>query len=165
MDASVFLNAFNPIEEGHEISEAMLIRLQNKGVPLIAPTLLLPETAAAIRRGLDNPQLARQFALALSRLPHLTLVTLDPLLAQQALEEAALHRLRGGDAVYAAVAQRFACPLVTLDREQHDRVAAALRTFYPAAHDRVGLPAVIILTDPRARKAVCSSEWPIKAPG
>ena len=132
IDASVFLNAFNPGEEGHEISKEILARLQANGVPLIAPTLLLPETASVIRRGQDNPDLARQFATALSHLPHLTLVPLDQLLAQQALDIAALYRLRGSDAVYAAVAQRFACPLVTLDRQQHDRVAAMLKTFYPA---------------------------------
>jgi len=69
---------------------------------------------------------------ALSRLPHLTLIPLDQLLAQQALEVAALHRLLGSDAVYAAVAQRFACSMVTLDNEQHDRVAATVKTYYLA---------------------------------
>ena len=132
IDASVFLNAFNPGEEGHEISKEMLARLQANGVPLIAPTLLLPEIAAAIQRGQDNPDLARQFTTALSHLPHLTLVPLDQLLAQQALDIAAFYRLRGSDAVYAAVAQRFAYPLVTLDRQQNDRVASTLKTFYPA---------------------------------
>jgi len=109
----------------------LLTRLQAKGVPLIAPTLLLPETAAAIRRGQEDPDLARQFARALGRLPHLTLVPLDHLLALQATDIAALHRLRGSDAVYVAVAQRFACPLITLDRQQHDRAVGALETFYP----------------------------------
>jgi predicted nucleic acid-binding protein len=132
IDASVFLNAFNPREAGHETSKEMLARLQANGVPLIAPTLLMPEIAAAIRRGQDNPNLARQFAITLTHLPHLTLVPLDQLLAQQAMDIAALYRLRGSDSVYAAVAQRFACPLVTLDRQQHDRVAAALKTYYPA---------------------------------
>ena len=84
IDASVFLNAFNPGEAGHETSKEMLTRLQANGVPLIAPTLLLPEITAAIRRGQDNPNLARQFATALTHLPHLTLVPLDQLLAQQA---------------------------------------------------------------------------------
>ncbi len=131
IDASVFLNAFNPIEKGSEISKELLIRLQGKGVPLIAPTLLLPETAAAICRGQDNPELARRFTLALGRLPHLTLVPLDLLLARQASDLAALYRLRGSDSVYVAVAQRFACPLITLDRQQHDRAREALETFYP----------------------------------
>lgn len=131
IDASVFLNAFNPVESGSEISKEMLAQLQSKAVPLIAPTLLLPETAAAISRGQNNPDLARQFATTLQRLPNLVLIPLDQILAQQAVDIAALHRLRGSDAVYAAVAQRFACPLVTLDQEQHDRVASVLLTYYP----------------------------------
>jgi predicted nucleic acid-binding protein len=131
IDASVFLNAFNPLESGSEISKEVLARLQAEAAPLIAPTLLLPETAAAIRRGQDDPKLARQFATTLGHLPHLVLVPLDQVLARQALDIAAQHRLRGSDAVYAAVAQRFACPLVTLDKEQHDRVAGILATYYP----------------------------------
>jgi predicted nucleic acid-binding protein len=132
VDASVFLNAFIPEDVGHETSKDVLIRMQAQGVPLVAPTLLLPEVAGAIRRGQDDSYLARSFAGALSRLPHLTLVPLDQLLAQQALDAAALYRLRGSDAVYVAVALRYACPLVTLDMEQHDRAAAALKTYYPA---------------------------------
>jgi predicted nucleic acid-binding protein len=42
-----------------------------------------------------------------------------------------INQLRCSDAVYAAVAQHFACPLVTLDQEQHERVAIVLRTYYP----------------------------------
>ena len=36
------------------------------------------------------------------------------------------------DAVYAAVAYRFGATLVTLDREQHDRVAGFVHTRYPS---------------------------------
>jgi predicted nucleic acid-binding protein len=132
IDASVFLNAFNPSESGSEISKETLARLQSQAIPIIAPVLLLPETAAAISRGQNNPELARQFATTLQRLPHLVLIPLDQILAQQSLDIAAIHRLRGSDSVYAAVAQRFACPLITLDREQHDRAAGVLQTYYPA---------------------------------
>ena len=45
---------------------------------------------------------------------------------------AAQHHLRGSDAVYAAVALRFGSTLVTLDREQRERVAEALTARYPA---------------------------------
>lgn len=131
IDASVFLNAFNPLESGSATRKEALERLQAQATPLIAPTLLLPETAAAIRRGQNDSELARRFATILSRLPHLVLVPLDQLLALQALDIVAQYRLRGSDAVYAAVAQRFACPLVTLDQEQHDRVASVLKTYYP----------------------------------
>ena len=132
IDTSVFINAFNIIEAGQETSNRLLAELQARGVPLFVPTLLLPELAAAIRRGHDDPDLARRFALEVSRLPNLTLIALDQLLAQQSLEVAARHRLRGSDAVYAAVALRYSCRLVTLDKEQHDRIASALETFTPA---------------------------------
>ena len=74
----------------------------------------------------------REFASNLERLPHLVLVPLDAVLARQAVDVAAAHRLRGSDAVYVAVALRFGGVLATLDREQHDRAASALTTFYPA---------------------------------
>ncbi|NUM43838.1 MAG: type II toxin-antitoxin system VapC family toxin [Anaerolineales bacterium] len=132
VDASVFLNGFNPAEEGHATSLSFLLQLQDQAVPIIVPTLLLPEVAVAIGRGQANADLARQFADSLSQLPHLVWVALDESLARQAIEVAAQFRLRGADAVYVAVALRFGCPLVTLDREQHDRAAKALQTFYPA---------------------------------
>jgi predicted nucleic acid-binding protein len=133
IDASVFLNAFNPAESGSAASKALLAQLQAQAVPLIAPTLLLPETAAAISRGQNDPALARQFAAALQRLPHLILVPLDEILATQAADAAAPDRLRGSAAVYAATAQRSACAEVTLDRQQHDRLASILSTYYPNA--------------------------------
>jgi len=132
VDASVFLNAFNPGEVGHTDSNRFLSLLQTRAIPMIAPTLLLPEVSAAISRGRQDADLARAFANTLSRLPHLVLVPLDVALAQQAVEFAAQHRLRGSDAVYAAVALRFGSPLVTLDREQRDRIAKVLVTSTPA---------------------------------
>jgi prevent-host-death family protein len=75
--------------------------------------------------------LARDFANALSRLPNLVLVNLDTTLAQQAADAAAQYRLRGSDAVYAVVALRFGSALITLDREQHDRLAKVVTSHYP----------------------------------
>lgn len=132
IDASVFLNAFNPAEVGHAESNRLLAELQAQAVPLIVPALVLPEVAATISRVRGDAALAQAFADQLSRLPNLLLIALDLVLAQQAASIAAQYRLRGSDAVYAAVALRFGCVLVTLDREQHDRVARALTTYYPS---------------------------------
>lgn len=133
VDASVFLNAFNPSETGHTDSHRFLGRLQARAIPTINPTLLLPEVSAAIGRGRQDPELARTFALTLGRLAHLVLVPLDLILAQQAADIAAQHRLRGSDAVYAAVALRYGCPLITLDDEQRQRLGKVLHTSTPAA--------------------------------
>jgi predicted nucleic acid-binding protein len=132
IDASVFLNAFNPYEAGHEESHRLLTQFQEQATPIIAPALLLPEVAAAVSRGREDENLAREFAISLSRLPHLVLVPLDMALAQQATDVAARYRLRGNDAVYAAVALRFGSTLVTLDREQRERVTEVLTARYPA---------------------------------
>ena len=88
--------------------------------------------AAAIGRGRQDAGLGRESAAALSRLPHLVLIPLDITLARQAADVAAQHRMRGSDAVYAAVALRFGSTLITLDREQRERVASVLLTRYPA---------------------------------
>jgi len=132
VDASVFVNAFNPYELGHEESHRLLTLLKQRAVPIIVPALLLPEMAATIGRGRQDADLARQFTTALSRLPHLVLIPLDITLAQQAADVAAQYRLRGSDAVYAAVALRFGSTLITLDREQRERAAGVLVTRHPA---------------------------------
>jgi predicted nucleic acid-binding protein len=132
VDASVFLNAFNPYEVGHEASHRFLAGLQEQAVPIIVPLVLLPELAAAVSRGREDEALAREFATALTRLPHLVWVSLDSTLARQAADVAAQYRLRGSDAVYAAVALRFGATLITLDREQLERVEAVLAARTPA---------------------------------
>ena len=132
VDASVFVNGFNPYEAGHEESRRLLALLQEQATPIVVPTLLLPEVAAAISRGRQDADLAREFAAALSRLPHLVLIPLDTTLAQQAADVAAQYQLRGSDAVYAAVALRFGSTLITLDPEQRERVTSAILTLYPA---------------------------------
>ncbi len=132
VDASVFLNAFNLREAGHEESHRLLARLQTEAIPIVVPTLLLPEVAGTIARGRQDPRLAREFSRAVSRLPHVVFVSLDATLAQRALEVAAEYRLRGSDAVYATVALQFGSTLVTLDREQRKRVAGIVPTRRPS---------------------------------
>lgn len=132
VDASVFLSAFNPRELDHDDSQRLLDRMQDDAKPIAVPTLLLPEVSAAIGRGQGDPDLARQFARALKQLPHLVWVPLDSVLADQASDLAAQQRLRGSDAVYAAVSVRFGSTLVTLDRQQRERVSRVVATRTPA---------------------------------
>jgi predicted nucleic acid-binding protein len=133
VDASVFLNAFNTHEPGQAVSRQFFDQLRVQAIPILAPTLLLPEVAAAVSRGRQNAQMAQQLATTLKQLPHLILIALDQRLADQAADIAAHYRLRGADAVYVAVAQRFGSGLVTLDLEQLGRVASLLTTQTPAA--------------------------------
>lgn len=132
VDASVFLNAFNPYEDGHEVSRSVLARFEEEAIPIIVPNLLRVEVAAAVARGRGDAGLARRFAETLMRLPHLVVVPLDDRLAAVAAALAADQGLRGADAVYGAVAVRFGSALVTRDREQGDRLAAVITTLRPS---------------------------------
>jgi len=131
IDASVFVNAFNPHEEGHEESLATLTAIQERGDPVIVPTLLLPEIAAAVARASDDSDGALAYANATASLPNLTLVSLTPTMARQAAELAAAHRLRGADSIYVAVARRYGTTLVSRDDEQRVRGSAVVVCLTP----------------------------------
>jgi predicted nucleic acid-binding protein len=131
IDASVFVNAFNPTEPGSDQSLAFITKLRNERIPVIQPTLFLPEVIASVARKKGDAKLALQLATELRNFSSLTLVTLDENLADFASEVAANNRLRGSDAVYAAVALRFGTELITLDREQLDRLPKILAVRSP----------------------------------
>jgi predicted nucleic acid-binding protein len=126
VDASVFVNAFNPHEEGHAASLQILSAIQERGDPVIVPTLLVPEVAAAVARATDDSVGALEYAIATTALPHLTLVSLTATVARQAADLAATHRLRGADAVYVAVARRYGTTIVSRDDEQRTRGGAVV---------------------------------------
>ena len=131
VDASVFVNAFSSDEEGSDESAGFLSQLRKDGVPLIQPTLFFPEVVASIARKQDAGEVALELAHELRNFSKLTLIDLDEDLAEYASEIAAKYRLRGSDAVYAAVALRFGAELITLDKEQLLRLPKVLTVRKP----------------------------------
>jgi predicted nucleic acid-binding protein len=129
----VFVNAFNLHERGHAESLSLLTRAHDQGAPIILPTLALVEIASAIARATNDETAAAEFAQAVEGLPEVTLIPLTPAVARNAAELAATYRLRSADAVYAAVARRYATTLVTRDRQQHERASAAVECVTPEA--------------------------------
>jgi len=110
IDASVHLNALNPAEEGSSASQELLRRLHRvapEAEPrheVVSPTLLLVEIAAAVARAFDDTERGKAVAAAVRDLPAQTWVDLDAPAAVEASAIASEQRLRGADAVYAAVA-------------------------------------------------------------
>jgi len=132
LDASVHLNALNPAEAGSAESQVFLERLFGKPWPVLSPTLLLVEVAAAVARIFNDPARGQAMAQVIHGLPGQVWVALDESLAWEAVRLAAEHRLRGADGVYAAVARRYGAILVTLDRQQLERLRASLEVLTPA---------------------------------
>ena len=77
LDASVVLSAVRSAEPGHAESRALMERLQESATPVIVPALLVPEAAAAVRRGTGDAALAGAFVSLVQRLPNLVWVGLD----------------------------------------------------------------------------------------
>jgi predicted nucleic acid-binding protein len=126
VDASVFVNALSPDENGSDDSAEFISKLKQEDVVFIQPTLFIPEVVASIARKQDSTDIALEILHDFKKFPKLTLVGLDDDFADFASEIAANHRLRGSDAVYAAVALRFGTELITLDKEQLDRLPSVL---------------------------------------
>jgi predicted nucleic acid-binding protein len=122
IDASVFVSAFTPTEPGHQASKAFMLQIREQKIPIIVPVLVLPEISAALSRGQGKPELGKAFVQEIRNLANTTFIDVDNGIATLAVDIAAQNRLRGSDAVYAAVALRFGTELITLDKEQLDRL-------------------------------------------
>ena len=131
IDASVFVSAFTPTEPGHQASNSCMLSIRERSIPIIVPVLVLPEISAAISRGQGKPELGKAFVQELRSFPNTTFIDVDETVANLAVDIAASNRLRGSDAVYAAVALRFGTELITLDREQLDRLPKILSVRSP----------------------------------
>jgi predicted nucleic acid-binding protein len=131
IDATVFVSAFTPTEPAHQVSKAFMLNVREQSVPIIVPVLVLPEISAALSRGQGKPELGLSFVQELRNFPNTTFIDVNKNIADLAVEIAANNRLRGSDAVYAAVALRFGTELITLDREQLDRLPKVLSVREP----------------------------------
>ncbi len=131
LDASVHINAVNAAEPGSAVSQACLQQLITQHQALFSPTLLLVELAAAAARALDDSALALELALGVRGLPGQVWVALDDELAVEAAQLGVEARLRGADAVYAAVARRYGAALITRDRQQLERLAPLVPVLTP----------------------------------
>ncbi len=131
VDASVWVSRFVPSDVHHQPSYHWLEGTFTRGELLAAPALLLAEVAGALSRRTGRPEVAARAIDLLEQLPNSRLVTVDPQLARLAARLAGQLRLRGGDALYVALAQQLGFSLFTWDREQAERGRTATPVFAP----------------------------------
>ena len=131
VDASVWVSRLVPSDVHHQPSLRWMDGALTRGELLAAPALLLAVVAGAVSRRTGQPEIAAQAVDLLEQLPNSRLVTVDPQLARLAASLAGLHRLRGSDALYVALAQQLGFSLVTWDREQAERGSAATLVLTP----------------------------------
>lgn len=129
IDASVFVSAARPSEKLYPLSFRFLHRV--KGTRIFCPTLVLAECGAAIARPTGDSLLSGRLVDLIRYFPGMTQVPLDQSLAFRAAEIAIGNRLRGADAVYAAVAENFDATLVSWDEEMLERSPQSVRAINP----------------------------------
>jgi predicted nucleic acid-binding protein len=131
IDASVYVSRLQRQETHHGESARLLEAVVARGVPVLCPEILPPEVAAAIARGSDDADLAQRAAAHLRALPGHRFVAVDRALGGLAARLAAECRMRGCDAIYAALAHREGAHLITWDGQQRERAAAIVKALTP----------------------------------
>lgn len=101
------------------------------GSRVVAPALLLPEVAGAIRRATGHEEAASRAVHLLLSEPLISIAPMSEEMAVHAAEVAAATGMRGADAVYAGLAAGLGFRLVTLDKEQRERARQVVETTEP----------------------------------
>jgi predicted nucleic acid-binding protein len=131
LDANIFVRDFDPRDPGYESCHTLIERLEELARSEILPVLVLAEVAGSISRTQRDPVRGRLAAESLIGQQNRTFVDLDLALAEVAAQIAADCGLRGADAVYVAVAQRYGTTLITLDTEVRQRAGRLIRIQTP----------------------------------
>jgi len=132
IDASVFVADAQPQESFHGDANRLLETLAAHQCLLYVPAIVLSEIAAAIARGVGDPDLAREAVELYRQWPGVRVTPVDEILGDLAAQVAAIYRIRGCDAVYVALAYVEQAILVTLDGQQRERAPASVTARTPA---------------------------------
>lgn len=133
LDASVWISAFEERELNSEASRQVLLHFAKHHTSIVQPNLVLVEVAAVISRVRNDHAVARVFATYLRQMTNVTLLPLDENLCDQAIIMATTYRLRGADAIYAAIAMQTGSILISLDNEHLTRLNSVIPVYTPAS--------------------------------
>ena len=111
IDANVFVSASSPVDASSIDSDGFLLCIRQSGLRVYCPTLLLPEVTSAIMRPTANSNAAFITIASVKTFPNINFVSLTDRSADDTVRIALLCRLRGADAIYAAVAQTYGTTL------------------------------------------------------
>jgi predicted nucleic acid-binding protein len=133
LDANVFVAAKIRSEPDHDAARRVISIAVEQGLRLHLPWLTVVEASVAIGRRLGDADPAARLAAELADMPGASFHPLDRSLALLAAALGAECRLRGADAVYAAVARRHGTCLITCDDELRRRTVGVIEAQTPKA--------------------------------
>lgn len=133
VDANVFVAAEIRGEPGHKRARRLLAVALEEELAFHLPWLAVVEAAVAVGRRLRSSEAAGRTAMMIVDFPGVTLHPVDRALSLLAAGVGATCRLRGADAIYAAVAKQQGTTLITCDTELRERAAGTIEALTPEA--------------------------------
>ena len=131
IDANVFVSAAIASEIHHHESAQLLTEIRSRTEAVACPSLVIPETVAAISRPTGDIRAAIRAGRQISALPTIRMQPLTARRAQRAARLAAHHRLRGADSVYVQLAVELGATLITWDIEMLIRASPVVTALTP----------------------------------
>ena len=138
VDASVWISVLVPADSRHGASRRWFNRWHLGNRQIVVPILFPVEVAGAVSRRMGSTVDGHVVAADILRDPLLQLVVIDESLGETAADLAIDLGLRGADATYVAVAQRFDVPLLTWDHEQATRACVVVPVQAPDEAQAIG---------------------------
>jgi predicted nucleic acid-binding protein len=135
VDASVFVAASRTNEPFFVESNRFLTEVQQSATQIVCPSLVLAECASAIARSTQSPILATRIISLIEAFPNISLMSLTIRLAREAAQLTSSLQLRGADAIYVALAARYAQGILVTwdkDKEMLQRGSAAVQAITPS---------------------------------
>jgi predicted nucleic acid-binding protein len=129
LDASVAVASLRPNDPQHGAAVAFLSPLLKGLDTIVVPAIFRIEVASALARASFGAAQIDRFVQGF--LANATVVTIGPKGAQRIQAVAVATRLRAADAIYVWLAEKEGLPLVTADRESHERAAARCQVVGP----------------------------------
>jgi predicted nucleic acid-binding protein len=131
IDASAWVSNLQSHDSNHIATRRWVDRHLLNGGLLVAPVLLVTETASALARATGQPNIAQRAVAQLYSMREMRLVPIDQPLVDEATTLAAGLGIRGADSFYVAVAKSLGIALVTFDHEQLTRPGTLITTIRP----------------------------------
>ena len=129
LDASVAVASLRPNEPLHAAAVAYLTPLLKGLDDMVVPSVFRIEVASALARSGFTPSQANRFVAGF--VGRSTVVTIGPGRSRKIQGVAVATRLRAADAIYVWLAETEGIPLVTADREIHQRAAGRCQVVAP----------------------------------
>lgn len=132
IDASVWISTLRPDEIHHRVSLEWVITWTSSNRSLSVPAHFPAEITGALGRQQVDRQYILEVLDEILREPPITIHPIVFALGERAAHVALGTGIRGSEAIYVALSEQLAVPLVTWDREQLERVGQIIKVMTPA---------------------------------